>query len=269
MRTEKVKNMRNDDFVIRNIYFYKQTYFTNGSEVVFLNKTRIHHGFLYLKACSIDIFLPSGEVMRAKQGDLIYLPSGSRYRSRFSNVDGQVPSLLFNFDLELDGNPYAFSDGVTFVNVRDKSALQRVFDRAEKTSDSRISLKACIYSILEMWDAEQAIDNVKGKEILIPAVLYMEKNPHVSVSVSELAQKCHLSKSFFRKRFHEVYGVSPKDFCLNRRILEAKALLESGELNVSEVSALLDFSSPAYFSRIFKKKTGTSPANCRKNEHRG
>ena len=54
-------------------------------------------------------------------------------------------------------------------------------------------------------------------------------------------------------------GVTPKDFCLEKRIEKACALLSSGEVNVSEVSLLLEFSSPSYFSRIFKQKTGFSP----------
>jgi len=43
-------------------------------------------------------------------------------------------------------------------------------------------------------------------------------------------------------------------------IRRAKALLRSQDMTVSEISARLGFQDPAYFSRIFKKKTGFSPS---------
>ena len=54
----KMKHMeltapRMADFAVRNLQFFEQYYFHDGSEVNFLTKPRVHHGLLYLKACTI------------------------------------------------------------------------------------------------------------------------------------------------------------------------------------------------------------------------
>jgi AraC-like DNA-binding protein len=49
---------------------------------------------------------------------------------------------------------------------------------------------------------------------------------------------------------------------LNRyRVDQAKALLENGEHNLTEVALATGFSSSSYFSRVFRQETGTSPTD--------
>jgi len=54
-------------------------------------------------------------------------------------------------------------------------------------------------------------------------------------------------------------------FITERKIDEAKRLLETSNQTVSQISAFLGFSSQSYFQNVFKKSTGMTPAKYREN----
>ena len=59
-------------------------------------------------------------------------------------------------------------------------------------------------------------------------------------------------------------GVPPCKYLTSIRINKAKELLESTDCPVSEIGSIIGYENPLYFSRIFKKQTGLSPAAYRK-----
>jgi AraC family transcriptional activator of pobA len=54
-------------------------------------------------------------------------------------------------------------------------------------------------------------------------------------------------------------GETVKRLIIDRTITEAKGLLVSGNYLIKEITYSLGYSNPAYFSRIFKKKTNLTP----------
>lgn len=74
-----------------------------------------------------------------------------------------------------------------------------------------------------------------------------------------IAQKFNLNYSYLSKVFSKHQGQTISQFILRHKIEKAKELLSYGELNISEVSQELDFSSPQHFARQFKKASGQTP----------
>ena len=73
-----------------------------------------------------------------------------------------------------------------------------------------------------------------------------------------------LHRDYFRKIFADSTGATPLQFLTQKRIAYAKQLLKTRKgtgLNIKEVALRAGFSDPYYFSRVFKKQTGYSPAN--------
>jgi len=68
-----------------------------------------------------------------------------------------------------------------------------------------------------------------------------------------------MSESYFRRKFTESYGVSPKKYLCNIRIAMAKRMLIEGLKNVSEISEQCGFASIYHFSRAFKLNVGETP----------
>ncbi|WZU02987.1 AraC family transcriptional regulator [Erysipelothrix sp. D19-032] len=88
---------------------------------------------------------------------------------------------------------------------------------------------------------------------------YINKNFRDSITPDKLAELTFLNKYYISHIFKKHSGMSPIDFVLNKRITEAKRLLESTDYSISQISAIVGFSSPSYFSQFFKKEIGMSP----------
>ena len=73
----------------------------------------------------------------------------------------------------------------------------------------------------------------------------------------------NISRNYLYTLFKREYGVSPKEYLMTLRIQKAKLLFsdQSQPLSVSEVAYAVGFNDPLYFSRVFRKITGTSPSN--------
>ncbi len=72
-----------------------------------------------------------------------------------------------------------------------------------------------------------------------------------------------MSYPLFRKLFKAQTGFSPHAYVLEMRLNRAKALLRETSLSVEEIGGAVGFSSLAYFSAAFQKRTGVSPSSFR------
>jgi transcriptional regulator GlxA family with amidase domain len=88
---------------------------------------------------------------------------------------------------------------------------------------------------------------------------YAGANPVAGmVRVSGLAERS------FKRRFRAATGYAPIDYVQALRIEEAKQLLERSALGLEEVAAAVGYEDPASFRRLFRRRTGVSPARYRR-----
>lgn len=79
------------------------------------------------------------------------------------------------------------------------------------------------------------------------------------LTIRELSRKAAINECYLKKGFKEMYGATVFDFFQNQRMEHAKFLLYEKGLTVTEVSAMLGYSSISHFSTAFKKHTGLKP----------
>lgn len=91
--------------------------------------------------------------------------------------------------------------------------------------------------------------------------IFMSSNYNKKIKVEELAEMCNLSLHRFTHKFKDLIGMTPIEYLTKIRIDEAKYLLSNSFLNISEISSIVGYDNPLYFSRVFKKVTGLSPRN--------
>jgi len=89
-----------------------------------------------------------------------------------------------------------------------------------------------------------------------------------NLTLADIAAKNNISVSYVKFLFQKYAGVSPKQYYTNLRVQHARALLCEGK-SVAEVSDIMNFSSPNYFSTFFKKYTGVLPSEIKKNQQNG
>ena len=85
------------------------------------------------------------------------------------------------------------------------------------------------------------------------------------ITLKEIADEVHLAPHYCCALFSKHEGMGIVDFILNRRIELAKSLIIADNLNLSEIAEHVGFSDYNYFSRIFKKVTGVTATQYRRN----
>ena len=104
-------------------------------------------------------------------------------------------------------------------------------------------------------------EEIRNSQVLskfIEFKLVVETHLSEQPSVNAIAEKLALSTNSLYRIVKEYSGVSPKDFFINRLMIEAQRKLHYSSLSVKELAYELGFNDPAYFSRLFKKYTGKS-----------
>lgn len=96
---------------------------------------------------------------------------------------------------------------------------------------------------------------------------YFNEHYNEAINIEEFALSRGMSVSWFLRNFKQVTGMSPMRYILINRINNAVSLLETTDYNVTEISAIVGYENPLYFSRLFKKQKGVSPTEYRKLLH--
>ncbi len=97
-------------------------------------------------------------------------------------------------------------------------------------------------------------------ERLIPVIEAMHNECHDSRGAAEYAAMCHLSVSRFLHLFKQYTGTSPHLYKTGIRMEKARELLNSTTLSIAEISRIVGYADPLYFSRIFKQAVGMAPS---------
>jgi AraC-like DNA-binding protein len=84
------------------------------------------------------------------------------------------------------------------------------------------------------------------------------------LDVEALARGVHMSAGHLSREFRRVYGESPYRYLMTRRIERAKALLDRGDLSVTEVCFAVGCSSLGTFSTRFTELVGMPPSDYRR-----
>ena len=122
---------------------------------------------------------------------------------------------------------------------------------------------------LEILGLVHALSNHKDQDhdvdqqAVEKAKFFLRENLEGPLDMQQLLREMPMSYSKFRKMFKQVTGDSPNQYHLNMRLDKAKELLNTTNLNVTEVAYNLGFESVFYFSKLFKKKNGVSPKSYR------
>ena len=75
-----------------------------------------------------------------------------------------------------------------------------------------------------------------------------------------LAREAHVSPRHFSRSFRRIFGETPHQYLISRRLERARHLLRTTELSVAEICLEVGFTSMSAFSRLFRAHFGVSPS---------
>lgn len=131
----------------------------------------------------------------------------------------------------------------------------------ELSTNQREQLKKeLLASGLELMDDKRAVLIEKIKNVIIEMVHYSDELPKINYS-DYISEKLHHDYTYLSNIFSEVKGITIQQFIIVHKIERAKELLLYDELNLTEISYKLNYSSVAHLSNQFKKVTGLSPSH--------
>ena len=118
--------------------------------------------------------------------------------------------------------------------------LQQYLDDQNQPDERRILRQSTVERI------QKAVDIIRE-----------ELDQHIAIP--ELARRAALNKNTLQQGFKVLHKMSVNDFIKHQRIEKAKELLETTDLNVTEVTYKIGINSRSYFSKLFREKYGMTP----------
>ncbi|TSE08415.1 helix-turn-helix domain-containing protein [Aquimarina algiphila] len=127
------------------------------------------------------------------------------------------------------------------------------------TKEQHIKLKKNLSkSGLELMENKKSILIEKIRNVIIEMIHYTDELPKVNYS-DYLSEKIGYNYTYLANIFSEVKGITIQQFIIIHKIERVKELLIYDELNLTEISHKLHYSSVAHLSNQFKKLTGLTP----------
>jgi AraC family transcriptional regulator len=144
------------------------------------------------------------------------------------------------------------------VTMGEVELLKPATDKQLKTLDERLKELG-----FELLDDQKQKQIEKIKNLLIKKVQSGELEEHFSIT-TYLTKALNKDYSYISRLFSEVEGITIEQFFLLQKTEKVKELLVYGEMNLSEISYKLGYSSVAHLSSQFKKITGLTPSHFKK-----
>lgn len=121
---------------------------------------------------------------------------------------------------------------------------------------------------LELLEDKRAILIEKIANVIVEMIHYSDEVPRESYS-DYISKKLDYDYTYLSNVFSEVKGITIQQFIIMHKIERVKELILYNELNLTEISYKLHYSSVAHLSNQFKKITGLSPSFLRSLENNG
>ena len=126
-----------------------------------------------------------------------------------------------------------------------------------------LSLLICCARMYEYQNTSD-INMASGDEALDRLLKYIHSNFGGELSLEQLSQQMHLSKEYLCRYFKKKTGITVFGYITNIRIVRAKEMLSGTSHNIEDIGRYCGFTSISSFQRNFKKVTGCSPSNFRR-----
>ena len=148
--------------------------------------------------------------------------------------------------------------------------LSDIYIRSIDECDTEVKINLLHRAIVEEYTKRMKSIHKKScysKSVII-CMDYIYDNLHTRITLDKLAETVNLIPAYLSRLFHKEVGMTISEYIMMKRIQAAENMLKFSEYSSLEISNYLCFSSESHFIHLFKKHTGETPKNYRKNHFR-
>ncbi len=189
---------------------------------------------------------------------------GIRFKSEF------IPETTFQlYSLYHENASIEFPSGKCFVRLTTLCEIMQ--DEMQQAAPDYAIIRQLLGTLFTMIESERRKlipseeGELKSQSITFKNFLkILEENFRRNVGVEFYAEKLFMSARNLNLICHHILQQSVSEIIETRKLIEAKNLLSSTDMPVSEIGFELGYNEKAYFTNVFKKKTGQTPTAFRK-----
>jgi DNA-binding response OmpR family regulator len=222
-------------------------------------------GVLEMHARIVEMWSPECRVWKARNG-----------REAVHIIRTERPDLVM-LDLMMPE-----LDGFGVLEVMQSDQISRdipviILTGQELTQEDMLRMNRGVTNVLRkgLFSIEETLTHVEAalarnkqlgsetQRLVRKAMAYIHQHYPEPISLKQVARSVGVSKEYLARCFHQETRVTLVTYLNRYRIGQAKARLETGEKNLTEIALAVGFSSGPYFSRVFRQEVGMPPSEYR------
>lgn len=248
--------------------FYQEKekgFFFAGEAHPIVELTYVDQGSLHSVADGQDILLEQGDLM-------LYAPNQWHMQYSDTHICPGFLTIAFDpgeYNLSQLYNRKFQSPGQVIPLLQQ---ILREYDNADVLSGDMILsyLSLILMHLKRLSDAPaQALKSPhcisNENEIVRRAQQFISANVRNRLNVPMVAENTDVSPSYLTALFHKHLQISPGEYIRRIKLQESKLMIREGNLNFTEISQALQYSTIHHFSRQFKEKFGITPSQYAKS----
>ena len=213
------------------------------------------------------------KVFHLRPGNLLCFPPMVFHSSR--SLGSNCYNL--NFAFEITGTmPAVISEGIFHLSPIEINELTAIFGRlcqaymretvdADLGAEATNALTSFIIRLSRQHKPHNKFSKSHSSMLYQKIVESMQEMLYENISIQELATRNGVSTTTIKDLFRTYAGMGPKKYYSDMRGIEVLRLLEEG-IEIQQITEMLNYSSPSYFSNSFKKQFGMPPGQFRKKQ---
>ena len=225
------------------------------------------YGLVYALEGRAEYRFLAGDRVTLTTGDVLLLSPDAAY-----SIVTDIPFRHYtvNFDVHSETTSSGMSDSCFLLFGECSESLEHAFSQIVHTWDKkRATYKmqsiGLLYRLLAQLCLTYAQQNGgRTDRSLQIAKEYIEQHFDEPIGLRKLAYLCSMSITNFRREWGRRYLQTPMQYRDAMRLYYAKEYLQSGYYTVSETAKKCGFEDVSYFVRFFKKQTGRTPGDYKK-----